>query len=274
MMVGSDKPVEIEAIADKAKVASFWGQNPCGSGLADGLLPGTSEFFEATEAARYKQEPFVGEFARFTEWKGKNVLEVGCGMGTDLSMFARHGAHALGLDLTFTGAALAARRLAHRQLAPRVAVADSESLPFREGMFDLVYSWGVIHHTPNTAGAARELVRVARPGGRVLAMIYNRHSLVALQAYLLYGVLQGKPFRPLKEIIASHLESPGTKAYTVAEARQIFASLDNVHITPVVTPYDLRIGRNRFLPSWVGAWVPRGLGYFLVIEGTKPVQSS
>ncbi len=274
MMVGFDKPGEAEAAADKTKVASFWGQNPCGSGLADGLRPGSPEFFEATEAARYKREPFVREFARFEEWKGKKVLEVGCGMGTDLSMFARHGAQAVGLDLTYAGTALAARRLAHRGLVARVTVADSESLPFPEGIFDLVYSWGVIHHTPNTAIAARELVRVARPGGRVLAMIYNRRSLVALQAYFLYGAFRGRPFRRLKEVIASHLESPGTKAYTVAEAREVFASLEYIRITPVVTPYDLRIGRNRFLPAWVGAFVPRGLGYFLVIEGTKPVQSS
>ncbi len=105
-------------------------------------------------------------------------------------------------------------------------------------------------------------------------MIYNRHSLVTLQAYLIYGLLNGRPLRPLSEIIASHLESPGTKAYTASEARQLFAFLDNLRVTPVVTPYDLRIGRHRFLPSWMAKLVPARLGYFLVVEGTKPVHVS
>ena len=133
------EPVHTGVNDQKERVANFWDLNPCGSGLAKALQPGTPEFFEATEAARYQQEPFVRDFAAFEKWKGKKVLEVGCGMGADLSMFARHGAHAFGLDLTYTGASLAARRLAHRELAPRVIVADSESLPFPDGTFDLVY---------------------------------------------------------------------------------------------------------------------------------------
>src|SRR5579875_2210992 len=254
----------------KTQVASFWSSNPCGSGLAGGLEPGTPEFFEVTEAIRYRREPFVRDFAQFEKWKGQWVLEVGCGMGADLSMFARCGARAFGLDLTYTGSSLASRRLQHLGLVPRVTVGDSERLPFRDGTFDLVYSWGVIHHTPNTDAAAMELMRVARPGGKLVVMIYNRRSLVVLQAYLMYGLFRARPLASLKEIIASHLESPGTKAYTVNEVRQLFAGLKDLRVTPVVTPYDLRLGRNRFMPSWVAALVPSNLGYFLVVEGTKP----
>jgi SAM-dependent methyltransferase len=267
-------PSHNEQSADKQKVAGFWNSNPCGSSLGNGAGAGTAEFFERTEAERYRREPFIDKFARFHEWAGKRVLEVGCGMGTDLSVFARSGAEAWGVDLTPASAAIASNRLIHHRTSPRVIVGDSESLPFPDGVFDLVYSWGVIHHTPDTGAAARELFRVARAGGKVLAMIYNRHSLVTLQAYLMYGLLNGRPLRPLRDIIASHLESPGTKAYTVAEARQLFAFLDHVRVTPVVTPYDLRIGRDRFLPSWMAKLVPARLGYFLVIEGTKPVRVS
>lgn len=254
----------------KGDVARFWNDNPCGSRMANGSAPGTPEFFDRTEAERYRREPFVADFARFQQWQGKKVLEVGCGMGTDLSMFARFGAQVWGVDLTPASAAIAAGRLAYHGGRPRITVGDSELLPFPDGAFDLVYSWGVIHHTPNTPAAARELLRVARPGGKVLAMIYNRRSLVALQAYLVYGLLRGKPFAPLKEIIADHLESPGTKAYTVREARELFAGMQDIRVTPVVTPYDLRIGRDRFMPSWAGRFVPSSLGYFLVVEGIKP----
>ncbi len=149
-------------------------------------------------------------------------------------------------------------------------MADCEQLPFVDATFDFVYSWGVIHHTPDTDKAAREIVRVVKPGGQVTVMIYNRRSLVALQAYLVYGLLKGRPLRRIAEIIATHLESPGTKAYTVREARGLFPSLEDVSITSVVTPYDLRIGRNRYLPHWVGSIMPQSLGYFMVIQGKKP----
>jgi ubiquinone/menaquinone biosynthesis C-methylase UbiE len=254
----------------KTDVARFWNDNPCGSRLGNGAEPGTSEFFDRTEVERYEREPFIAEFAKFEQWRGKKVLEVGCGMGTDLSMFARHGAQTWGVDLTPASAAIAARRLAHHGIEPRITVGDSELLPFPDGFFDLVYSWGVIHHTPDTPTAARELLRVARPNGKVLAMIYNRRSLVALQAYLLYGLFRGKPFVPVKEIIAANLESPGTKAYTVQEARELFAGLLDIRVTPVLTPYDLRIGRDRFVPSWFGFLIPPQFGYFMVIEGIKP----
>jgi SAM-dependent methyltransferase len=265
---------EVEPAANIENVARFWNANPCGSRLANGAESGTPEFFERTEGARYALEPFIRDFARFEDWTGQKVLEVGCGTGADLSMFARCGAQAWGIDLTHNGASLASKRLAYRGCEARVAVGDSESLPFPDGMFDLVYSWGVIHHTANTPLAARELTRVARPGGCIIAMIYNRRSLVALQTYLYYGLGQGKPRQSLRELMAAHLESPGTKGYTLSESQALFAGLENVRVTPVVTPYDLRIGRDRFLPAWMRHLVPRQLGYFIVIEGVKPLARS
>jgi SAM-dependent methyltransferase len=253
----------------KADVAKFWNENPCGSSLGNGASPESREFFDRTEVERYRREPFIARFARFDQWRGKRVLEVGCGTGADLSMFARSGAETWAVDLTSASAGIAFNRLAYHGVQPRIMVGDSELLPFPDGVFDLVYSWGVIHHSPNTPAAARELMRVTRGGGQVVAMIYNRRSLVALQAYLMYGLLRGKPFAPIRDIIAANLESPGTKAYTVDEARELFPGLQNVRVTPVVTPYDLRVGRNRFMPSWVGSLIPSRLGYFLVVEGTR-----
>ena len=259
---------------DKQQVSGYWNNRPCGSWLAGEAAPGSPEFFDRTELARYQREPFIGRFARFDEWRGKSVLEVGCGTGSDLSMFARHGAHTFGLDLTQTGATLATQRLRHHNAAGFAMVADCERVPFADDTFDLVYSWGVIHHSPNTPLAAKEIVRVTKPGGRIVVMIYNRRSLVALQAYLMYGLLKGKPMRSTAEIIASHLESPGTKAYTESEARAMFSTIEDVSVTPVVTVYDLRIGRERFLPQWMCSLVPQRLGYFMVIEGRKPLIAS
>jgi len=257
----------------KTRLSAYWSRRPCNSWLGGDAETGSRDFFERTELVRDRLEPFVRRFARFADWKDKTVLEVGCGIGFDLSMFACCGARAFGVDLTPVGAALTTQRLRHHHVPGSAMVADCERLPFADGIFDLVYSWGVIHHTPDTETAAREIVRVARPGGQVTVMIYNRRSLVVLQAYMVYGLLKGRPTRKLSEIIASHLESPGTKAYTEGEARSLFASLENLSVTPIVTTYDLRIGRNRYLPQWMCSLVPRRFGYFMVLQGRKPAAS-
>jgi ubiquinone/menaquinone biosynthesis C-methylase UbiE len=251
-------------------VQSYWTRRPCGSSLASDAKPGSAEFFQLTEMHRYTREPYVPAFARFDEWKGKKVLEVGCGIGADLARFARAGARVVGVDITAVGAVTSRRRLQFHNLPGETLVGNAESLPFASNFFDLVYSWGVIHHSPDTEAAAREIVRVARPGGSVVVMLYNRRSLVAAQAYILYGLLRGRPFRSLSEIMASHLESPGTKAFTEQQARRMFDVLENLHVRRVVTIYDLRIGRDRFLPNWICRILPQRLGYFMVISGTKP----
>src|SRR5882757_8656465 len=99
------------ASSTKQQVSNYWNDRPCGSWLAGEAAPGSPEFFDRTEQVRYRREPFIQRFANFEAWKGKNVLEVGCGTGSDLSMFARHGAHTFGLDLTQAGATLARQRL-------------------------------------------------------------------------------------------------------------------------------------------------------------------
>jgi SAM-dependent methyltransferase len=99
---------------------------------------------------------------------------------------------------------------------------NAETLPFPDGQFDLVYSWGVIHHTPDMAAAAREIARVCRPGGRVCRMVCNRRSLFALQGRLVYGCLRGKPGRPIEQIAAAHFESPGTRLSTKKDLLTLF----------------------------------------------------
>ncbi len=253
----------------KRSVREFWNTTPCGT--RDVVAEeGSPAFFRAIEQRRYLLEPFIRDFARFSERRGERVLEVGVGAASDHVNFARSGANLTGIDLTPHAIKLAGKRLAMEGLSSDLRVGDAERLPFPDASFDFVYSWGVIHHTPDTPRAAREIVRVTRPGGSVCVMIYQRRSLVALQAWILHGLLKGRPWRSLGDVVWSHIESVGTKAYTSAEARRLFAGLTDVRVTPVVTPYDVRIGRARFLPRWVQRLVPSRLGWFLVIEGRKP----
>ncbi len=85
-----------------------------------------------------------------------------------------------------------------------IRVTDSESLPFKDNYFDFIYSWGVIHHTPNTQKAIDEIYRVLKPSGEICVMLYNRKSLVSLQMYIVFGLLRFKPFAKLDDLFSKY----------------------------------------------------------------------
>jgi len=257
--------------AQRERVRIFWEATPCGTRALE-EPEGSREFFARLEHERDDREPFIRSFARFADRQGQRVLEVGVGAGTDFVRFARAGARLFGVDLTRHGVELARRRLQMEGLSASVQQADAENLPFRSGCFDFVYSWGVIHHSPHPGKAVQEIIRVTKPQGAVCVMVYHRHSLVALQCWLLHALLRGRPWRSLRKVIASHIESAGTQAYSLAEARRLFAGLEGLRLSPVVTPYDLRLSRSLYLPRAVARRVPRRLGWFLVAEGRKPAR--
>lgn len=252
----------------KVAVQKYWDSAPCGS-REPGVSPEDPEFFRSHARIRYEREPEILPFADFEAWKGRQVLEIGVGMGADFVRFRKAGAHSAGIDLSRESLKLARRNAAVNQVTPVVTNADAESLPFADRSFDLVYSWGVLHHTPDTARALDEVHRVLKPSGQFRIMLYHRRSLAALQCYLRYGLLGGRPFAPLSELIASHIQCPGAKAYTKDEIRRLFHRFRDVTVTPSVTVYDVRFGRRRFAPRWMLNLVPSGLGWFLLISGRK-----
>lgn len=252
----------------KEEVRKFWDETPCGT--RDIEFPkGTLQFFAQLEKERNDREPFIADFAQFARHRGKKVLEVGIGVATDFIRFARAGAILAGVDLSHNAVNLAKRRLELEGLSADVQQADAELLPFDNESFDFVYSWGVIHHTEDTQKAADEIIRIAKPGGKICVMIYHRYSLVALQCWILNALLKGRPWRSLSGVIWHYIESIGTKAYSIREAKRMFSGLARLTVTPVVTPYDVRLTRSRFLPKRVQSLVPRRLGWFLVIQGEK-----
>jgi ubiquinone/menaquinone biosynthesis C-methylase UbiE len=224
----------------KAEVHDFWNADPCGAKLAHADR-GTPEFYAEVERTRYELEPFIPSFAEFERWRGKRTLEIGVGLGTDFVNFVRAGADAHGIDLTEAAVELVEQRLALESLRADVRVGDAESLPFGDGEFDLVYSWGVLHHTPDTERALAEVRRVLRPGGEARIMLYSRRSWVAFGLWARYALLAGHPRRSLADVVANHMESPGTKAYTQAELDAMFAGFSSVRYRRFVTPYDRRV---------------------------------
>jgi len=159
----------------KERVRAFWQQNPCGTKFAD-ASPGSRRFYELVEEHRYKKEWHIPKAAGFASSKDLNVLEVGCGLGTDGAQFAKAGAKYTGIDLTDAAVDLAKRRFELFNLPGTFRVADAERLLFANNSFDVVYSHGVLHHTPDTAAAVREIHRVLRPGGKAVVMLYHRDS--------------------------------------------------------------------------------------------------
>ena len=159
----------------KERVRAFWQANPCGTKFAD-APPGTRRFYELVEDHRYQKEWHIPQAADFSSCKGLRVLEIGCGLGTDGAQFAKAGAEYTGVDLTDAAVELAQRRFELFNLPGKFQTADAEKLDFADDSFDLVYSHGVLHHTPDIERAVKEIYRVLRPGGRSVVMLYHRDS--------------------------------------------------------------------------------------------------
>ncbi len=211
------------------------------------------------------------------------MLEIGVGLGADHQQFAEAGAVLSGIDLTERAVAHTRRRLQAFNLHSSLAVGDAENLTFSDGSFDIVYSWGVLHHSPNTPKTIAEVWRVLKPGGVAKIMIYSKWSMIGLMLWTRYALLPLRPWTTLAEIYARHLESPGTKAYSVAEAESLMAAFENTRILTVLTHGDLLesdAGQRHSGPLITIArrvW-PRSLirkafpdaGLFMLIEARKP----
>jgi len=260
----------------KTEVKAFWNRESCETWAARSDKF-TREYFEEIERWRYASQPFVHSFAQFTRYHGKRVLEVGFGAGTDFIQWLRAGAIASGIDLTEEALANLTHRIKVYGLpAPeRLQVSDAENLPFESNSFDLGYSWGVLHHTPNTEKAIGELVRVVRPGGEIKIMLYNRHSLNALHSWVKFALLKGRPWKSLRWVMWHHQESIGTKAYTKAEVRHILSALKltDIRIEALMMNVDPTV--NRF-PALVRPLaraaldvVNAGFGWSLAISARK-----
>lgn len=225
---------------EKVRAREQWGQDPCGAEYVREHELGTREFFEGVERYRYEQyAPWMRRVMEFDKFRGARLLEIGCGMGTDLLQFARGGARCVGIDLTPRSVEITRHRFALYGNAGSFMIADGERLPFASESFDVVYSNGVLHHTPDTAGAIREVHRVLRPGGTAKVMLYHRHSLnYWFEIILRRGVLGGEFLRgrSAEEIMSrviefsDHEARPLVKVYSRKEAHALFGQFSDVKI--------------------------------------------
>lgn len=285
----------------------FWSTYQPGFRFADSPV-GTRAFFDEVSAYRYTLEPHIFDVVQFDRWSGCEVLEAGCGIGTDGAQFAAAGARYTGLDASMTALRLAHRRFTLEDLTGQFVAGSVTNLPFKDESFDLVFSHGVIHHVHDTAAAVNEFHRVLKPGGTVLVMVYHRRSfnyfvtimllrralvglLVLPKADVLVSRVTGEPQEVLaghKQLLSQHgvrylldrdlflsrnTDGPGnplSKAYSRAEVEDLFS--DRFGLVSTHLRYlNLRLYPRgaRLASTRLANWLERRLGWHLYVEAKK-----
>jgi ubiquinone/menaquinone biosynthesis C-methylase UbiE len=216
-------------VTEKDKVKEFWNKGSCGEDL---FLTGQDlkEDFLTQLKTRYEWEPEILEFAQFESHRGKKVLEIGVGLGADHQKWAEAGVELFGIDLTERAIENTRKRFELFGLKSNLQVADAENLPFPDNTFDVVYSWGVLLYCPDMYRGIAEVHRVLKPGGTALVMLYQTYSFVGYMLWLRYGLFRLRPLMSLKEAYHKYLESEGTQAFTVEQARDFFSPFNEVDI--------------------------------------------
>lgn len=280
---GSGAPAatpELELIATedhyKAQTQEQWNNDPCGSQYVEESEPNTLDWYEEVERYRYDEyAPWMAETMEFAKHPGKKVLEIGGGLGTDLAQFAKGGAEVTDLDLSAGHLGHAKRNFELRGLDCTFVHHDAENLPFPDNSFDVVYSNGVIHHTPNTRQVVNEIYRILRPGGRTILMVYAENSLHYWRnLFVEYGLKRRELDKwSMAEIMSRHVEinengqKPLVKVYTKKRLRQLMHRFSPIEIVqrqlmPVERPWPLR---------WMSAdKLGRICGWNLIVKATKP----
>jgi SAM-dependent methyltransferase len=269
---------------------NWWQQNPMTYDWEGTLAPEplSREWFDEVDrrfldSAYYAKgadgSPF-GRFLRAEDVAGKEVLEVGCGMGTHASMLARAGASLTAIDLTGRAVETTGRRFKLFGLSGRIERGDAERLRFPDDSFDMVWSWGVIHHSGSTERCLSEIGRVLRPGGRLFLMVYYRPSLVYyVHNGLIRGVLMGKLFRRrLQQIYTAASDGFYARVFTKGELRSLLsADYDQVKISIVglkgelfpVPRWSFKERLEALTPDRLAAAVLGRWGSMIVVEAVK-----
>jgi len=207
----------------RADILDFWEQGP-----PMGFI-GENYSYKEKREFRYSLQDYMHEVFGFDSFRGKKVLEVGCGAGIDSAEFARNGALVTSTDFTEKAVQSTKELLEEANLPVNVIQADATNLQFEDNTFDCVYSFGVLHHILDIEEALSEIKRVLKPGGQVMVMLYNKDSLLYGYSIVYLRGIQERLLEKLTmvELIAMYSErkedNPYTKVYTKSEAQALFS---------------------------------------------------
>jgi 2-polyprenyl-3-methyl-5-hydroxy-6-metoxy-1,4-benzoquinol methylase len=269
----------VAATADSAidQVRAYWNRRPCN--IRHSTKPvGTHEYFDEVEARKYFVEPHIPKFAEFEKWRGKKVLEIGCGIGTDSINFARAGADLTVVDLSEESIQLCKKRFEVFGLKANFYSGDAEHLselvPVEK--YDLIYSFGVIHHTPHPDRVFDQLKLYCQPESELRVMLYSTWSWKVFWIIVGYG--KGAFWRTdelVREYSEAQTGSPVTFHYSFDGVRKLMHDYDVVKISKDhIFPY--RIDKYvkyeyewmwyfRWLPTPWFAWLEHRLGWHTLI---------
>jgi SAM-dependent methyltransferase len=196
--------------------------------------PGTPGFFADLDQYHFEKLHHLLRLVDFDAWRGKAVLDVGCGAGVEVVRFARAGAGTVGIDLSEQAVGLTHVNLSQQGLEAGLAVADGETLPFPDNTFDYVFAHGVIQYAADDRRIVAECHRVVRPGGTVLFQVYNRVSWLNLLSVVMKTPLE-------------HEDAPVLRRYSIAEFRTLLGAFSAVDVIPERFPV-----RSRLHKGWKG----------------------
>jgi len=190
--------------------------------------PGSPEFFADLDEYRFDKLRYLPRVVDFQAYRGKKLLEVGCGVGTDLVRFAKGGADVTAVDLSETALGLARKNASIAGVACDLRLANGEALPFESNRFDVVYAHGVLQYTAEPRRMVEECHRVVKPGGRAIFMVYNRISWLNALSKLMRVELE-------------HEDAPVLRKYSIGELEDLVSSFTSVRIVPERFPVKTRL---------------------------------
>lgn len=262
----------------KNQTKQQWNNDPCGAVTANEYQIGSPEFYQQVESYRYNvYSPWLKKEVQFEKYRGKKILEIGGGLGTDLIQFARAGAITFDLDLASEHIRLAKKRFEMENIESSFIIGDAEYNCFKDNSFDVVYSFGVLHHTPDTQKAINEAYRVLKPGGEAIIMLYYKHSFFYwFSMFFVKGILKGNLFKmSMDEILSRFVEYstsgalPLVKVYTKKQARELFKSFKTIDIKIRQLTKEDFLFLGKIIPNFVLNFLGKFIGWNILIKAIK-----
>ena len=270
--------ITLDSLANEQAVAT-WNNRACGAASEEeNAVAGSLAFFARMAERRYgRDDPWVPAVLDFPNMAGKQVLEIGHGMGCDLVHAAKAGATVHGVDLTPNHHEIAKKHFAANGLEADLRLCDASELPFASNSIDIVFSLGVLHHTNDTVRCISEAYRVLKPGGTFIMALYHFWSLPHLYLLLDRGVLHGDLRRLGYRNLLSTVEGgadgvtikPLVKLYSPRVVRTILADFSETKIQIRGLAYERIPLVGRFVPPVVGKWLERHWGWYVVSHSIK-----
>lgn len=251
-------------------VRNFWEENPlCAAQIPHKIA--TREWFAYYDKLREAIESIEYSHAlhEYRDFRGKMVLDVGCGNGYVLSKYAAEGARVTGIDVTPTGIDISRKRFEMLGLDGDLRVADAQNMPFEDDSFDCVCSMGVLHHVPDTAKAVREIWRVLKPGGRLIIMMYHRHSVNYQVNYRLVNFITGQPMQEMVNQFDG-VGNPKGDVYSKQELRQLLSGFTDLEMrVGFLEPLMFTRRLSYLVPTSIIPLLGKWFGWNLYAKGRK-----